>query len=143
MLATIGAFLAVPGFIALEGQGSTQNIITVLAAQGKTDPGFAYTVSDAVQKLPQSGDLVGVFVFGHLIGTIILGMALWRSRAVPAWIAWALAVSQPVHLLSAMTGNHPLDLIGWGLTAVGFAAAGLTLVRMRDDEFDLPPGRTA
>lgn len=139
VLATIGAFLAVPGFIALAGQGSAQNIITILAAQGKVDPGFAYTASSAVQELPQSGALVGIFVFGHLIGTIILGMALWRSHAVPAWIAWALAVSQPIHLISAMTGNHPLDLLGWGLTAFGFAAAGLVLLRMSDDEFDLPP----
>ncbi|WP_138419261.1 DUF4386 family protein [Sinomonas gamaensis] len=139
ILASIGAFLAVPGFIALAGQGSAQNVITLLAAQGKTDPGIAYTVADAVQSLPQSGALVGVFVFGHLIGTVLLGMALWRSHTVPAWIAWALAVSQPIHLLSAMTGNHPLDLLGWGLTALGFAAAGLALLRMRNDEFDLPP----
>jgi hypothetical protein len=139
VLATIGAFLAVPGFIALAGQGQTQNVITLLAAQHKADAGFAYEVSNAVQSLPQAGALVGVFVFGHLIGTILLGMALWRSRSVPSWIAWALAISQPIHLLSAMTGNHPLDLLGWGMTAFGFAAAAYVLLTMQDDEFDLRP----
>lgn len=139
VLATIGAFLAVPGFIALAGQGQTPNVITLLAAQHKADAGFAYDVANAVESLPQAGALVGVFVFGHLIGTILLGMALWRSRSVPSWIAWTLAVSQPIHLLSAMTGNHPLDLLGWGMTAFGFAAAAYVLLRMPDDEFDLAP----
>ena len=30
-----------------------------------------------------------------------------------------------------------------GLTAVGFVAASLALIRMRDDEFGLPPLRAA
>jgi homogentisate 1,2-dioxygenase len=50
-----------------------------------------------------------------------------------------LAVSQPIHLASVMLGNRPLDLVGWGGTAVGFAAAGWALLRMNNDEFDLPP----
>jgi hypothetical protein len=33
--------------------------------------------------------------------------------------------------------------VGWGLTAMGFLAASLALMRMRDDEFDLPPLRVA
>jgi hypothetical protein len=52
-------------------------------------------------------------------------------------------VSQPVHLVAAMTGNHPLDLFAWGTTAFGFGAAGLVLLRMDDDEFDLPPAQAA
>jgi hypothetical protein len=32
-----------------------------------------------------------------------------------------------------------LDLVGWNGTAVGFAAAGWALLRMKNDAFDLPP----
>jgi hypothetical protein len=80
-----------------------------------------------------------LFVFGHLIGTIILGLALWRSCTVPSWAALLLAVSQPIHLASVLLGNRPLDLVGWAGTAVGFAAAGWALLRMNDDDFDLRP----
>ena len=38
-----------------------------------------------------------------------------------------------------MTGIRPIDLVGWGLTAVGFGWAAWRLMRMRDAEFDLPP----
>jgi hypothetical protein len=58
---------------------------------------------------------------------------------VPAWLALGLAVSQPIHLVAVMTGNRPLDLVGWGLTAVGFGAASWVLLRMRNDDFDLRP----
>jgi hypothetical protein len=53
--------------------------------------------------------------------------------------ALALTISQPIHLVSAMTGNHPLDLVGWGLTAVGFGAAGWKLLQTPNDQFDLAP----
>jgi len=38
-----------------------------------------------------------------------------------------------------MLGSRPLDLVGWGGTAVGFAAAGWALLQMENDDFDLPP----
>jgi hypothetical protein len=38
-----------------------------------------------------------------------------------------------------MTGVRPIDLVGWGLTGVGFCWAAWRLVRMRNEEFDLPP----
>ena len=79
-----------------------------------------------------------LFVLGHLIGTVILGFALWRSQTVPSWAALLLAISQPIHLASVMLGSRPLDLVGWGGTAVGFAVAGWALLGMNNDEFDLP-----
>jgi hypothetical protein len=89
---------------------------------------------------PTASTLLGLFVIGHIVGTVLLGLALLRSRAVPAWVAVALVVSQPVHLVSFVTGLAWLDLVaGWGFTAVGFAGAGGALLRMRDDDFDLPP----
>jgi hypothetical protein len=40
-----------------------------------------------------------------------------------------------------MRGERTVHPASWaeGLTAVGFLAAFLALIRMRDDEFDLPP----
>jgi hypothetical protein len=35
--------------------------------------------------------------------------------------------------------SHPLDLVAWGMQAVGFAAAAVAVARVRDDEWDLAP----
>ncbi|MFD6321491.1 hypothetical protein ACFWOL_01160 [Streptomyces sp. NPDC058442] len=72
---------------------------------------------------------------------MLLGPALWRARVVPLWLALGLTVSQPVRLASVLGGVRELDLVGWGLTAVGFAAAGRLLLRMQNDGFGLPPLR--
>jgi len=139
LLTTIGTVLAFLGFTALVAGGSLADLITYATSDGAIDRKLGYQVASAAQATPQSVVLGSVFVFGHLIGTVILGIALWRSRAVNWTFAVALTISQPIHLVSAMTGNHPLDLVGWGLTAVGFGAAGWKLLHTTNDRFDLPP----
>lgn len=84
---------------------------------------------------------VGLFVVGHILGPVLLGAALWRARVVPRWVAIAVAVSQPVHLVSAVIlPSRLLDVVlGWWLTTVAFAAIALVVLRMRDDEWDAAP----
>jgi hypothetical protein len=82
------------------------------------------------------------FVLGHVIGTILLGAAMWRSRVVARWAAVAVMVSQPVHIVAAVIiPNHTLDMFGWGLQAAGFAAAGWAILKLRNDDWDLPAVR--
>lgn len=78
-----------------------------------------------------------VFVLGHVIGTVLLGTALLRSRVVAPWAAWLVIVAQPVHFVAAViVGSHPLDLLAWGSNAVGFAAVSLVILRMTDQAWD-------
>ena len=71
-----------------------------------------------------------VFVAGHVIGLILLGIALWRAGVVPGWAGLAIAVSQVGHVVFAIgVPNHLLDGCSWALTAVGFAAVAVALVR--------------
>lgn len=81
-----------------------------------------------------------VFVLGHVVGTVLLGVALWRSSAVPRWAAVLTLVAQPLHFTAAvLLGSPTLDLAAWGLNVLGFAAAGLAILRLRDDDWDLAP----
>jgi hypothetical protein len=41
--------------------------------------------------------------------------------------------------ISVLIGNRPLNLVGWGSTALDFAAAGRALLRMDNADFDLEP----
>lgn len=140
ILTTIGLILAVVGYSCLAIGNSFGELSTALVgSHPEVDRATAYALGSGLELGPVSNLTGTLFVFGHLIGTTILGLALWRSRAVPSWAALLLAVSQPIHLASVLLDNRPLDLVGWGGTAVGFAVAGWALLRMNNDDFDLPP----
>lgn len=139
ILTTIGLILAVVGFTSLAVGNSFGELSTALvASHPEIDRATAYAIGSGLELGPVSNLTGTLFVFGHLIGTVLLGLALWRSRTVPSWTALLLAISQPIHLASVMLGSRPLDLVGWGGTAVGFAAAGWALLRMNNNDFDLP-----
>ncbi len=61
---------------------------------------------------------------------MLLGIALWRGRVVTAWAGLLLAASQLLHIVFAViVPVHALGDLAWGLTAVGFAAAAVALLR--------------
>ena len=72
---------------------------------------------------------LAIFVVGHVLGTVLFGIALLRSGRVPAWAAWAVAISQPLHFIATVfVGSPTLDLIGWSLTGVGLAVVARALL---------------
>ena len=80
--------------------------------------------------IPAVGVASWLFPIGHILGLILLGIALWRGRAVPAWAALMSACSQILHFVFAViVPDHALDGLSWGLTAVGFAVAAVAYVR--------------
>lgn len=89
--------------------------------------------------------LVGgfLFVLGHVFGTILLGIAMLRGGAIPKWGGIATLLSQPIHFVAAIiVGNHALDLVGWGLNAIGFAAVSAVILATADDDWaPRPAGR--
>ena len=85
---------------------------------------------DSIGAIPAMGLAENLFVAGHILGLVLLGVALWRGRAIPAWAALLIAASQVLHFVFAViVPVHALDGLAWGLTAVGFAVAALTLAR--------------
>jgi hypothetical protein len=83
-----------------------------------------------------------LFVLGHVLGTILLGVGMLRGRVVPTWAAVATIIAQPVHFVAAViVGSHALDLVGWGLNAVGFAALSMAVLRLANDQWSPAPMR--
>jgi hypothetical protein len=82
---------------------------------------------------PAVGIAMGVFIAGHVVGTVLLGVALAQSQRVPAAFGWLLALSQPLHFVAfVILDFRPLDVTAWTLTGVGMAAAAWALVREAD-----------
>ncbi|TFV87415.1 hypothetical protein [Blastococcus sp. CT_GayMR16] len=137
-LATWTAALLVPGYL-----GMTALIVSDAAILAAIDLGMpsrqVTELSDAIFALPTMSILVLVFVVGHILGTLLLGIAAFRARLMPRPVAVALAGSQFVHLAAFLGGWPLLDLLAWTTTAVGMAFLARVVLRTSDDEWDLPP----
>jgi hypothetical protein len=128
-LSLIAGALLVPGYLMLGFAGGGADAAVPAGVVAGIDPAVLVRLVDALETDPVAATSSTVFVAGHLLGATLLGVAMLRSRVVARPWAVAMMVSQPVHLLAALTGNHPLDLVGWGMTAAGMAAVAVTFAR--------------
>lgn len=85
--------------------------------------------------------LTVIFIVGHVLGTLLLGVALWRTRAVPVWAAGAVVAGIAAHLVAAGGGIRGLDVGGFVALTAGCAAAGVAIIRSADPSTDLAPGQ--
>jgi len=120
-LTAVALVLLVPGYLALPWLG-TSDLITWMGSDIGLDAGTLTRLTGATHP---TTDIAGLlFVVGHVIGTVLLGLAMWTSKAVPRWAAVLTMISQPLHFVAAVVvTSHPLDLAAWGMQAVGFAVA--------------------
>ncbi|WP_433350769.1 DUF4386 family protein [Microtetraspora malaysiensis] len=101
------------------------------------DPATVTRLSDEILSLTMFEGLV--FVVGHIVGIVLLGVLAWRARLMPRWAAILLLLSQPAHLVAIVIVNPWLDLVAWGCTALGMLFLGIRTLRTSNDEWDLPP----
>ena len=135
-LTTAGALLGVGGVSA--GFGLLPG--TVHAAYITVRDGLDVTTVDKLSTATSDHplQLLGglLFILGITVGLLLLGIALWRSHAAPAWMGIALALGGFTH---PFMPGHVAAGVGLIITAIGFAGASLALLRARNDDFDLPP----
>jgi hypothetical protein len=137
-LTTAGALVALIGLCAGFGiLGGVPHPAHLVVRDG-LDVAAVTKLADAMENYPitQIGGLL--FILAITVGLLLLGIALWRSGAAPAWAGLALAVGGFTHPF--MPGNVAAGL-GLFVAAIGFAGASRALLRMSNDEFDLPPVR--
>lgn len=144
VLATLGAGLSLVAYANWGAAGSADYLVLALGRED-VDQATVLTVVEATMAHPIA--LIAGFgwVLGHIVGTMLLGAALWRSRVVRPWVAVVIIASQPVHLVAAVIiPSVTLDVLaGWGLTAFGYAMVSLAVLRTPDADWDLPPARPA
>ncbi len=70
-----------------------------------------------------------VFLAGHVIGFVLLAVALWRARAVAAWAAVALGLSPILEIGGQAAGVGAVTVAGCALLVVAFAACAAVLLR--------------
>lgn len=131
--------LVVPGYLALTYMLGSDLVLWTGARAGLDESALAGLAGTFH---PTSDIATGVFVLGHVVGTVLLGVALLRADAVPTWAAIVTMVSQPAHFVAlVILGSPALDTAAWAANGVAFAVVGVAILRTPDDEWDLPPVR--
>jgi hypothetical protein len=132
-LGTIGLVLAVAAFLSLFWSTTAgEDNVALAAARIGMSPGTTGALVTAMSGILPIGLASNLFVLGHIVGLVLISIALWRGRLVPTWAALLLGVSQLLHFVFAVAiPNHALDGCAWGLTAVGFAVAAWSLQTTR------------
>lgn len=121
--------LAVPGYLSLAMLVGSDHLLWSVS-----DAGLSGT--DAVAVV-DAGHLsidvaIGVFVLGHVVGTVLLGLALLRSARIPVWAGWAITISQPLHFVATVIlGSPQVDFVAWGMTAIGMAFVAREVLKDR------------
>jgi hypothetical protein len=118
-LTTWALALAVPGYLSLGMFVGSDHLLWSVSEAGLSAAEAAAVVDAGHLSIDVA---IGVFVLGHVIGTVLLGLALLRSHRIPAWAGGAIAVSQPLHFVATVIlGSPQVDFFAWSLTAVGMA----------------------
>ena len=74
------------------------------------------------------------WVIGHLLGYVLLGIALLRARAIPRWAAWLFIVSAPIMGPIAYGINVGLlQILGYVLVFIGSIPAALAMLKRPDE----------
>ncbi len=127
-LATAAGVLSLVGWTGIVAL-ATQDALIAEAGHARFARGPAVTLATAWSNGGVVNTYTTMFVVGHLLGTILLGAALWRARVIPRGLAAGVAVAMPLHLLAFVTGVKPLDLASDVLLLIGFGACALSVLR--------------
>jgi hypothetical protein len=68
------------------------------------------------------------FLIGHVLGLILLAVALWRAGSVPRWAAVCLGLS-PILELAGGAGLRPAGVLAYLLLMAAFGACAVALAR--------------
>ena len=122
--------------------GSALAALDVLYLAGARLPveqrGGAAALIEGFWSIGISGVSTGLFVIGHVVGAILMGLALRGSIHPVGWIAMLL--TQPGHVFAfVVMPNHLTDALAWGLMTVAFGCCAFRVLRTPDDEWDLAP----
>lgn len=81
-----------------------------------------------------------LFIGGHLIGTLLIGVGLILSRRLPVWAGIAVIGGTVLHPIAYLLLHMQLlDAFSYVVVAVGLAAAAREVLATPNNEWDLPP----
>lgn len=127
-LATSGVAITLAAFVCLLANFGVSAVYLELA-KAHVATGASVALIDRMDSSSLAfGIVFAVFILGHLIGPILLGIALARTHFVPLWAAILLPIGALGHFLSHAINSRPLDVVSFLALALGLAIAGVKMI---------------
>jgi hypothetical protein len=130
VLALLAAITSLVGWMAIM-MLIAQDALVAVAGSSAAAGVQATAVADAWSSETLVAVWLAAFIAGHIVGTVLLGAALWRARAVPRWAAVAIGISMPLHLATVLADFRIGDVAAWLLLLAGFAACARAVLAGR------------
>src|SRR6266581_2694775 len=109
---------------------SSVNHLSVLVAYRAANPLLATLENSYFSISPEAYVMAAGWVVGHLLGYVLLGIALARARLVPQWAAWLLVASAPLMgPIAYGTGLGILQVLGYVLVFIGSIPAAFAMLK--------------
>jgi hypothetical protein len=139
ILALIGTPVALLGWTMIAVLGTVDSYVYEM---GQTSIGGAAREHLAAGLMANSeiGLFVGLFILGHLLGTLLLGAGLLVSRRAPTWAGIAVVAGTVAHPIAFLVlGSHLLDAVSYLVLAAGMTMAARAVLAIPNAEWDLAP----
>ena len=136
-LATAAMIVMGGGFLMVLPLNMGGDPLVWAAARNGADPALMGAFIDSLENEPRVA-LGGLgFITAITIGSVLIGLALWRSRAVPGWAAALVGLGGLTHPF--LSFDHRVHGGGLVALAAGCVAVSACLLKTANEEFDLPP----
>jgi hypothetical protein len=132
-LATIGGFLALTGCIAFVVFAGQDDLSYLMAQMGGGQQ--LVTLWDRFNTDPMMTAYLFIFIIGHLLGPMLLGIALGRTHTIPAWAAWFIILRTPLQIAGFITHiGLSIEIVTYWLLLIGSIPVALALLKFSDEE---------
>lgn len=121
-LATIGGLLGVLGWLPFSALAALDDLASVMAQLPAS--GTYAALWDRFAYDPVMNAYLFVYIIGHLVAYVLLGLALRRAGVLPRWAAWSMIASSPLTIAAFAL---PTGLGGAGLAVAGVAVSLLVV----------------
>jgi hypothetical protein len=138
MLTTVALGVNLTAYLGAFAMGAIDNLFLIGASLPPEQRDVAAIVIDKMWSTGIPGISTNLFVLGHILGAILMGLALRGSIATVGWLAMLLTT--PMHVVAFVVLQMPaLDMVAWLLMTLAFACCAVKIVKTPNDQWDLPP----
>jgi hypothetical protein len=138
VLTTVALAVNLVGYLGAFAMPAIDNLYLIGGSLPPEQRDAAAVVIDKMWSSGIPGLSTNLFVLGHILGAILMGLALRGSIPTVGWLAMLLTT--PVHVLSFVVLQMPaLDMAAWLLMTLSFAYCAVKIIKTPNDEWDLPP----
>lgn len=136
-LASAAALVMGGGFLMVLPLNMGGHPLIWAAVREGADPAATGAFIDSLESDPRVALGTLGFIVAITIGSVLVGLALWKSAATAPWAALLVGLGGATHPFLGF--EHHVHGAGLVVLAVGCAAVSASLLHMSDDAFDLPP----